>query len=87
MITLDYNLIKYALEHAAEKMDDYIKEVEAMDAPAVLKDIVIENHQLSKRKFLSMLEKLDNSDEYNLLLMTDKEFENFIEMQQERPRS
>lgn len=83
MITLDYNLIKYALEHAAKKMDDYIKEVEAMDAPAVVKDLIIENHQLSKRKFLSMLEKFDNSDEDNLLLMTDKEFDNFIEMQQE----
>lgn len=41
MITLDYNLIKYALEHAVKKMDDYIKEVEAMDAPAVVKDLVI----------------------------------------------
>lgn len=81
MITLDYNLIKYALEHAAKKMDDYIKEVEAMDAPAVVKDLVIENHQLSKRKFLSMLEKFDNSEEDNLLLMTDKEFDNFIDFQ------
>lgn len=83
MITLDYNLIKYALEYASKKMDDYIKEVEAMDAPAVVKDLVIENHQLRKRQFLSMLEKFDNSDEDNLLLMTDDEFDNFIEKQQE----
>ena len=64
-------------------MDDYIKEVEAMDAPSVVKDLVIENHQLSKNKFLSMLEKFDNSEEDNLLLMTDNEFDSFIEQQQE----
>ena len=84
MITLDYNLIKYALEHAAKKMDDYIKEVRAMDAQAVVKDMVIENHELSKRKFLSMLEKFDNSEEDNLLLMTDEEFDNFIKMEENK---
>ena len=37
MITLDYNFVKYVLGHVAKKMDDYIKEVEAMDAPAPVK--------------------------------------------------
>lgn len=79
MITLDYNFIKYTLEHAAKKMDDYIKEVEAMDAPAIVKNMIIENHEDSKRKILSMLEKFDNGLEDNLLLMTDEEYNNFIE--------
>ena len=82
MITLDYNFVKYVLGHAAKKMDDYIKEVEAMDAPAPVKNMIIENHEDSKRKILSMLEKFDNGLEDNLLLMTDEEYNNFIESQE-----
>lgn len=82
MITLDYNFMKYTLEYAAKKMDDYIKEVEAMDAPAPVKDMVIENYEDSKRKISSMLEKFDNCLEDNLLLMTDEEYNNFIESQE-----
>lgn len=82
MITLDYNFIKYTLEQSYKKMDDYIKEVEAMDAPANVKDMIIENHEDSKRKILSMLEKFDNGLEDNLLLMTDDEYNSFIESQE-----
>ena len=82
MITLDYDFVKYVLEQTCGKMDDYIKEAEAMDATDFVKDLIIENYKSTKRKILSMLEIFDNNLEDNLLLMTDEEFSNFIESQE-----